>query len=740
MDKNDIPNYMNNINDIELDEEILNKQLIEYNNDFIIIPSIINNKLELNFDKINIISSINTKEFAFNSKKNLICKFPILLLKNNKLIAKSINSLDKAYFIKDEICELLDNNNKALNKIMQLEFGEKINNNNLIYYITISDEIRTLIRFDKDINHEDITSYDLKNNVYFTGNKQKNWKIQEKGKCCIYRNDNYIKVIKSNTWIFDNKFFYCFNLFDVNDSENKLYLKMPNLFHFNEYTKIKHFLHKDELLYKSAKSDWICYFCEKRFKKNEASFGCRKCDFDLCPECIFEDENMEINKMYIKLKYLNIDGIKYNKINFLIKSFYHNHELEYHSNIINIPGLHHCSICDKTIINNNFQCNIKNNECNFYLCKYCVYNQEKDKNYLLNKLNNSFFEMNINNFPEKIFGFFMKCINDNNIIKLHINNSWDNIKSYIKNDFFEIILFNNEKIIKIYLKDIKEVIISLEINTNTSCFGVDKKFISDNNIDIDFIEAEDELFYKNKLIDYNNKSIVIPNFDKNKKFELYSGIINTYDDSEKENKIYIKNIELKNNISGLPILLLSNFKFIAFSKKFENDNEDYIIDYTSDVKIIHNYYKCFIYCFLNLRPSSSENCNRFTPTHMFLVEKINDYSYNAQIKIISVKILDKVIKNANNFIIKNITLPIIWDDFRLQYFTQQKIGDLIIPSDPIKNCFFSKCPQEFWPFIEENFSFNIKYEDKNVKITIPKKVQISPFIMEIEGIAEFYLE
>lgn len=125
---------------------------------------------------------------------------------------------------------------------------------------------------------------------------------------------------------------------------------------------------------------------------------------------------------------------------------------------------------------------------------------------------------------------------------------------------------------------------------------------------------------------------------------------------------------------------------------------------------------------------------------MFLVEKINDYSYNAQIKIISVKILDKVIKNANNFIIKNITLPIILDDFRLQYFAQQKIGDLIIPSDPIKNCFLSKCPQEFWPFIEENFSFNIKYEDKNVKITIPKKVQINPFIMEIEGIAEFYLE
>ena len=67
------------------------------------------------------------------------------------------------------------------------------------------------------------------------------------------------------------------------------------------------------------------------------------------------------------------------------------------------------------------------------------------------------------------------------------------------------------------------------------------------------------------------------------------------------------------------------------------------------------------------------------------------------------KTLEKVIKNANNFIIKNITLPIIWDDFRLQYFAQQKIGDLIIPSDPIKNCFLSKCPHNFGHLLKKIF-------------------------------------
>ena len=55
--------------------------------------------------------------------------------------------------------------------------------------------------------------------------------------------------------------------------------------------------------------NWICDFCEQKFSKKIASFKCKECDFDLCDKCLFEDENSNINQIYIKLNESKVDII-----------------------------------------------------------------------------------------------------------------------------------------------------------------------------------------------------------------------------------------------------------------------------------------------------------------------------------------------------------------------------------------------------------------------------------------------
>ena len=84
--------------------------------------------------------------------------------------------------------------------------------------------------------------------------------------------------------------------------------------------------------------------------------------------------------------------------------------------------------------------------------------EDKERNSLINKLNNCVFSININNFTEKIYGYFIKNEKDSNSnehFSLVLNNSWKELKSYVKKDFFEIILFNDNKI-KIFVKGIIE--------------------------------------------------------------------------------------------------------------------------------------------------------------------------------------------------------------------------------------------------------------------------------------------
>ena len=216
------------------------------------------------------------------------------------------------------------------------------------------------------------------------------------------------------------------------------------------------------------------------------SFGCRNCGdygFDLCPECLFEDENKDRNKLYINLNNLNFNEITFNKNEFKIKSNYHNHELIYEQ-ISNESA--NCLKCNKCNNKDLFICPL----CNINICSECLLHEKEEIINLLNNLNNSFFKININNLYKDIFGcvvvygdyyFYDKngyliCM-EKNIGKFYllINESYEILMKYIKEDYIEIILFN-KKIIKIQLKYLRRAIIHSD--TNISLLRIDLAAIS----------------------------------------------------------------------------------------------------------------------------------------------------------------------------------------------------------------------------------------------------------------------
>ena len=243
------------------------------------------------------------------------------------------------------------------------------------------------------------------NNVYFIGENHCEGKIRDNGKCLQYYEDkDELQILKSG-FIWDNKFYFGSTIFDPNNTENKLYLTMPNLFDFGSDAKAISFLHKDKLKYNSANFDWWCDFCNKLFKKNDPNFGCRECDYDLCPKCLFEDSNNERNKTYIKLNQKNIDIKKFTVDEFNIKSIYHNHNLIYNneSNNTIINGTKKCIRCENKIADNFFGCN----SCEFYLCLNCVCpSLNINFNFNLQEILSDIFEDMIKNMIKNFFAPF----------------------------------------------------------------------------------------------------------------------------------------------------------------------------------------------------------------------------------------------------------------------------------------------------------------------------------------------
>ena len=194
--------------------------------------------------------------------------------------------------------------------------------------------------------------------------------------------------------------------------------------------------------------------------------------------------------------------------------------------------------------------------------------EDEERNSLINKLNNCFFSININNFNEKVYGYFTKNEKESNLndhYSLVLNNSWKKIKSFIKNDYFEIILLNDNKI-KIFLENIIKH--NLVLDNNSTHLKVKRNLNLNKNKDIFELVYEIINDDNKNLIDYNNKPIIIPFINDNKKIELYYEFLNI--DSNNKKEFIINNSQLTKENSEFPILLLNNTKIFGFYKNFEN--------------------------------------------------------------------------------------------------------------------------------------------------------------------------
>ena len=159
---------------------------------------------------------------------------------------------------------------------------------------------------------------------------------------------------------------------ELNQQLSKELAKSPNIFIFKENSYIKSFLHPHKLKYKSAQNDGHCDFCLGNFGKDSETFGCRKCNFDLCKDCIFMEENIFFSKLINLMKKKNITIINSDNNNFIIKSKFHPHNLKYlnyNENNNNNNNEFICDLCkEKYSDNRPFHCN----SCPYNICISCI--------------------------------------------------------------------------------------------------------------------------------------------------------------------------------------------------------------------------------------------------------------------------------------------------------------------------------------------------------------------------------
>ena len=154
------------------------------------------------------------------------------------------------------------------------------------YYIEtiFTNEVETIVRFDKEKVQNQICSYDKKEDVYFLGNNHIEGKIEGEGKSIIIKDNKYINIYKGK--IHKNKI--CCQLLNLNEQSDTAILKIPNISIFDEKSVIESKIHKHKLIYASVKSSWKCNSCSKLFNENTYSYGCKECNFNLCMKCLFD--------------------------------------------------------------------------------------------------------------------------------------------------------------------------------------------------------------------------------------------------------------------------------------------------------------------------------------------------------------------------------------------------------------------------------------------------------------------
>ena len=375
------------------------------------------------------------------------------------------------------------------------------------------------------------------------------------------------------------------------------------------------------------------------------------------------------------------------------------------SNNTIINGTKKCIRCENKIADNFFGCN----SCEFYLCLNCVCLSLNDKKILLEKLNKSIFKIDINENINNIFGVLsVPNITNYKEIIIFINFNWEELLNNIKEDFIELLFFNNEKI-KIFLKDISGYQI---FNRKMSYFFIDKSLIKDDNIDY-LIERKDNL--KN----YDNKLVIAVYINDDNKLELDYGVYKLFLLEENKFLIIVKNLDKKNPL--LELSAQSKNIIIKVSAPEENFKEY--------PKLIKQSYKCDLNFILNLTPNYSDFNIISKNRRVFGVEEYNEYNntIKAQIQLHSVLYYSA-------YLAKNLIIIIPKDKKLIRYVNIpfQGIGNLnnynrINNYERELHKKFSFCPENNWPFLGDNFSLSYN-TDNNIKIFIKstKNKKISP--------------
>ena len=128
--------------------------------------------------------------------------------------------------------------------------------------------------------------------------------------------------------------------------------------------------------------NWICNICKKKYSKDESTYLCSICDFDVCNCCI------GISKKYPLKQF-------YHKINYFTFSF-HEHRMIYCWTSKNFKSLSslYCNKCKKEYSNKiwSFYCT----NCDYDICLKCS-KQYINKELLINNIG-----INIDNHPHKL--------------------------------------------------------------------------------------------------------------------------------------------------------------------------------------------------------------------------------------------------------------------------------------------------------------------------------------------------
>ena len=454
---------------------------------------------------------------------------------------------------------------KKIIKLLEQEFNAKMHPEAKGFYIEtiFTNEVETIARFDKEKLKLQVCSYEKKDDIYFLGNNHINGRIEtKKGKAIKIINDKDITIYSGK--ISKNKF-DCENL-DLRTISNNIFSEKPNLFIFNNQSSIITFLHNHELKYKSAQNKWTCDFCFKEFDQDADSFGCRKCNYDLCKECIFMNQNIFYEKLKERLtNERNINIINSDKNNFIIKCCFHQHQLKYKFAYKN--GNFICNLCrNKYQDTKSFNCNL----CNFDICFKCLYENDSLKNpqlFLKKSLNST---CEIIDEEEKYFGFFCKIKKDGKYMYCFITSHFLAEKNSIKikiNDEIKIISLLNQ---------------SRNIWYSNYLFFLCIEIIEEDNlIPLDYFEIDENCYNENYDInEYRFRQISIPVIKENK---TVNGVLGCFQKIVNNKNFFSNSAKKESLYPGLPIIISNNLKIIGVFVGKELNNNINLCIYFRDI-------------------------------------------------------------------------------------------------------------------------------------------------------------